>query len=80
MLFSAWGRDGVPDTVALGDTLSDEIRRLDPALRLVCTFEADSWEAAVDICQSAWYDDTAPAPAPGRGGRAPARLTAGGCL
>ena len=49
MKYSAWGRDGVADTFVSGDQLPAAIAMIDPGLRLICVFEAATYEDALEV-------------------------------
>lgn len=47
MLYSAWGRDGSADMIVAGMSLPEQIRRIDPGLTLIRTFEARNYDEAM---------------------------------
>ena len=48
MIYSAWGRDGEADTLVPGDVLPESLREADPGLSLICYFEAEDWDGAME--------------------------------
>jgi hypothetical protein len=79
MKYSAWGRAGVADTFIPGDTLTAQLRQMDPGLELVKVFEATSWNDAMrqyhewqgwepykPMLDSEGNEDPPEEPAPGR--------------
>jgi hypothetical protein len=47
MIYSAWGKDGIADTLAEGMELQEAARVADPGLVLIRTFEATDWNDAM---------------------------------
>jgi len=65
MIYSAWGRDGVADTLVEGATLPEGVRKIDPGMSIIRTFEAQTWADAVSQF-SAWIDSVTAGPTRGQ--------------
>jgi hypothetical protein len=47
MIYSAWGVDGVANTLIAGTQLPEHDRKMEPLIQMIRQFEAPSWDDAM---------------------------------